>query len=168
MIYLYSGEGAGKSTSAFGLALRSLGHGHKVVIMQFMKWWGNTGEHKFKHPNYWIYLGGREGWHGKDNLTKKDKQYTLNFLWGTLIAIRLHKPDLLVLDEINLAVAWKLLREKDVINLISSIQKYYPKINIILTGRYAPQGLIDRSDFVNIITCVKMPKESICEEGIQY
>lgn len=47
-VYLYTGEGAGKTTSALGLALRCLGHDYKVVIIQFLKWWKNTGEYKFK------------------------------------------------------------------------------------------------------------------------
>ena len=48
MIYLYTGEGAGKTTNALGLALRCLGHGYKVVIIQFLKWWKKTGEYKFR------------------------------------------------------------------------------------------------------------------------
>jgi len=47
-IYLYTGSGGGKTTNALGLALRSVGHGHKVVIIQFMKWWKNTGEYQNK------------------------------------------------------------------------------------------------------------------------
>ena len=47
-IYLYTGTGGGKTTNALGLALRSVGHGHKVVIIQFMKWWKNTGEYKIR------------------------------------------------------------------------------------------------------------------------
>jgi cob(I)alamin adenosyltransferase len=47
-IYLYTGEGAGKTVNALGLAFRCLGHGYKVVLIQFLKWWKNTGEYKFK------------------------------------------------------------------------------------------------------------------------
>ena len=83
-IYLYTGEGAGKTTNALGLALRCLGHGYKVVIIQFLKWWKNTGEYKFKKkmPNYEVYQFGRKGWIGLTNLTEKDKQLckkALNF-----------------------------------------------------------------------------------------
>jgi ATP:corrinoid adenosyltransferase len=54
-IYLYTGTGGGKTTNALGLALRSTGHKRKVVIIQFLKWWKNTGEYKIRRilaPNY--------------------------------------------------------------------------------------------------------------------
>ena len=76
-IYLYTGEGAGKTTNALGLALRSVGHKHKVIIIQFLKWWKNTGEFKIARklvPYYRIYQFGRRGWHGFKNLTEKDKE----------------------------------------------------------------------------------------------
>jgi cob(I)alamin adenosyltransferase len=47
-IYLYTGTGGGKTANALGLALRSVGHEHKVVIVQFLKWWKNTGEYKIR------------------------------------------------------------------------------------------------------------------------
>jgi len=75
-IYLYTGTGAGKTTNALGLALRSVGHGHKVVIIQFMKWWKKTGEYKIKkklYPHYEIYQFGRKGWIGLKKLEEKDK-----------------------------------------------------------------------------------------------
>jgi len=64
-IYLYTGTGAGKTTNALGLALRSVGHKHKVVIIQFLKWWKKTGEYKIRNrlkPYYEIYQFGRPGW----------------------------------------------------------------------------------------------------------
>ena len=75
-VYLYTGNGAGKTTNALGLALRSLGHNHKVIIIQFLKWWKNTGEYKFQkqNKNYKVYQFGRKGWHGFKNLTEKDKE----------------------------------------------------------------------------------------------
>jgi len=168
MIYLYTGEGAGKTCNALGLALRSLGHGHIVVIMQFMKWWDKTGEGKFNHSNYHIFLGGRKGWIGKDNLTKEDKEQAENFLREAYLKLCEFKPDLLILDEINLAVAWGLLDEKEVIDILDVIQKKHPNIDIVMTGRYATKGLIDRADFVNEIIEIKSPKEMISEKGIQW
>ena len=177
-IYLYTGEGGGKTTNALGLALRTLGHGQKVVIIQFLKWWKETGEYKFKHPNYTILQYGREGWHGFDNLTEEDKElafhglsrasaeiyrYTRAFLSDETINNRV--PDLLILDEINLTVHLGLLSEKDVIDFLDSIPE---KTTIVMTGRYATQALIDRADFVNTIEVVKMPKEVVTTKGIQY
>jgi ATP:corrinoid adenosyltransferase len=76
-IYLYTGIGRSKTANALGLALRSVGHGHKVVIIQFLKWWKNTGEYKILHKLeafYEIYLFNREGWIGLDNLNEEDRK----------------------------------------------------------------------------------------------
>jgi cob(I)alamin adenosyltransferase len=72
---------------------------------------------------------------------------------------------LLVLDEINLAVHWKLLDIKDVLELLEDVPE---ETTVVLTGRYAPQELIDRADFVNIVQDVKMPKHFKPIAGIQY
>lgn len=162
-IYLYTGDGAGKTTNALGLALRSLGHGHDVLVIQFMKWWENTGECKFTHRNYMIYQYGREGWHGKDNLTKEDKHLAREGLYRTWRCAPFYS--LVILDELNLAVAWGLLEEEAVLEVLDDIVQY---TDVVITGRHAPKALIDRADFVNEITTIKAPKEMVSKEGIQY
>lgn len=164
-IYLYTGNGAGKTTNALGLALRSIGHGHRVKILQFMKWWKNTGEYKFRYPNYQIQLMGRKEWTGKGNLNKEDVYMAEMALYG---ATTCRNIDLLILDELNLAVAWGLLKADAVVKALDEIQSNSPNMDIVITGRHAPKALIDRSDFVNRITTIKMPKQIICKEGIQY
>ncbi|MFQ6065534.1 MAG: cob(I)yrinic acid a,c-diamide adenosyltransferase [Candidatus Bathyarchaeia archaeon] len=167
-IYLYTGTGGGKTTNALGLALRSVGHGHKVVIIQFMKWWKNTGEYKIRErlePHYEIHQFGREGWIGLDNLGEEDKELAQKGLWFAEKIVKEKKPDLLVLDEINLAVHCRLLDSSEVLDLLNKIPK---KTDIVLTGRYAPQELIDRADFVNEIRDIKHPKEIPTTRGIQY
>jgi len=75
-VYLYTGTGGGKTTNALGAALRSVGHGHRVVIIQFMKWWKNTGEYRIRRrlrPYYEIYQFGRKGWVGLKNLDRRDR-----------------------------------------------------------------------------------------------
>ncbi|MBS7621640.1 cob(I)yrinic acid a,c-diamide adenosyltransferase, partial [Candidatus Bathyarchaeota archaeon] len=106
-IYLYTGTGAGKTTNALGLALRSIGHKHKVVIIQFLKWWKNTGEYKIRKmlaPYYEIYQFGRRGWHGLSNLGEEDRKLAKKGLKFAEKIVREKKPHLLVLDEINLAL----------------------------------------------------------------
>lgn len=184
MIYLYTGTGGGKTTNALGLALRSVGHGRKVVIVQFLKWWKKTGEYKIAEklkPFYEIYQFGRAGWFELegDRKTYKfgDMSFTVNSLEeldkklaqeGLEFAkkcIKEKKPDLLVLDEINLALHWKLLDVKEVVEFLKSIPK---NIDIVLTGRYAQQELIDASDFVNEVSSLKQPPTVPATEGIQY
>jgi len=165
-VYLYTGEGAGKTTNALGLALRCLGHGYRVVIIQFLKWWKNTGEYKFKKkmPNYEVYQFGRRGWIGLNNLTEKDKQLckkALNFAKKKAK----EKPRLLVLDEINLALDRKLLEAKEVVDFLQTVPQ---ETSVVLTGRRAPKELLDFADFVNEIIDVKHPDEIPTVRGIQY
>jgi cob(I)alamin adenosyltransferase len=165
-IYLYTGEGGGKSVSALGLALRCLGHGYKVVIIQFLKWWKNTGEYKFQknHPNYKIYQFGRKGWIGLGNLDERDKELTRKGLTFAKKVLK-KKPRLLVLDEINLTLHCKLLDVTEVIEFLKTVPK---ETNIVLTGRYAPRELVQFADFVNEIIDVKHPEEIPTVRGIQY
>ncbi|MGB9676662.1 MAG: cob(I)yrinic acid a,c-diamide adenosyltransferase [Candidatus Bathyarchaeales archaeon] len=167
-VYLYTGTGAGKTTNALGLALRSVGHKRKVVIIQFLKWWKNTGEYKIRRmltPYYEIYQFGRKGWHGLSNLGEEDKKLARKALKFAEKIVKEKKPHLLVLDEINLALHCKLLDIKEVLDFLDKIPK---RTDVVLTGRYAPKELIDRAEFVNEIIAVKMPKEMITTKGIQY
>jgi cob(I)alamin adenosyltransferase len=75
------------------------------------------------------------------------------------------KPHLLVLDEIALAAKWKLLDVKDVLKLLDNVPD---ETTVVMTGRLAPEKLIDRADFVNMVQEVKMPKRFKVTEGIQY
>ncbi len=166
--YLYTGTGGGKTTNALGLALRSVGHGHKVVIIQFMKWWKNTGEYKIRkklEPYYEIYQFGRKGWIGLSNLEEEDKTLAKRGLEFAKKIVKERKPHLLVLDEINLAVHCKLLDFSEVLDLLDNIPK---KTDVVLTGRHAPKELMDRADFVNEVRDIKHPKEIPTTKGIQY
>ncbi len=167
IIYLYTGEGAGKTVNALGLALRCLGHGYKVTVIQFLKWWKNTGEYKFKKlmpDKYEIYQFGRKGWIGLSNLNDRDKQLCQKAL--NLAKKKAQEtPKLLVLDEINLALDCKLLEVNEVIEFLKSVPK---QTNVVLTGRRAPKELIEFSDFVNEIIDIKHPEKAPSTRGIQY
>jgi len=167
-IYLYVGTGAGKTTNALGLALRSVGHEHKVIIIQFMKWWKNIGEYKVQKmlaPYYEIYQFGRKGWIGLGNLNDADKKLAEKALKFAEKIANEKKPSQLVLDEINLALYCQLLDVREVIDFLNRIPK---NTDVVLTGRFAPQELIERADFVNEIKDVKYPKNMVTTIGIQY
>ena len=167
-IYLYSGTGAGKTANALGLALRSVGHKKKVVIIQFLKWWKNTGEYKIRGllaPYYDIYQFGRRGWIGLNNLGEEDKKLAHKALDFAEKIVKERKPHLLILDEINLALHCKLLEIEEVLSFLDEIPR---RTNVVLTGRYAPKELTARSDFVNEIIDVKHPKQTVTTKGIQY
>jgi len=167
-VYLYTGTGAGKTANALGLALRSVGHKHKVVIIQFLKWWKNTGEYRIKErlaPNYEIYQFGRKGWIGLGNLDDEDRRLSQEALKFAKKIAKEKRPNLLVLDEINLALYCGLLDVREVLEFFDEIPK---TTDVILTGRYAPKELLDRADFVNEIIDVKHPREIITTKGVQY
>jgi cob(I)alamin adenosyltransferase len=167
-VYLYTGTGAGKTANALGLALRSVGHKRKVIIIQFLKWWKNTGEYKIRHmlePYYEIYQFGRKGWHGLGNLDEEDRKMAQKALKFTQRIVNEKKPHLLVLDEINLTLYCKLLDVKDVLKFLDEIPK---RTDVVLTGRYAPDELINRAEFVNEVVGIKYPKKMVTTKGIQY
>jgi cob(I)alamin adenosyltransferase len=167
-IYLYTGTGAGKTANALGLALRSIGHKHKVIIIQFLKWWKNTGEYKIRNklaPYYEIYQFGRKGWIGLGSLKEEDNELARKALRFAENIVKEKKPHLLILDEVNLALSCGLLDVKEVLDFLNKVPK---QIDVVLTGRYAPKELIDRADFVNEIVDVKHPKETVTVKGIQY
>jgi cob(I)alamin adenosyltransferase len=181
-VYLYFGTGGGKTANALGLALRSVGHGKSVVIIQFFKWRKDIGEYLIKDklaPYYEIYQFGRPAWLGKEEKTAEfggekfavesvkshDKELAKKALDFAAKVLREKKPHLLVLDEIGLAAQWKLLEVKDVLELLDNVPN---ETTVVMTGRLAPKELADRADFVNIVQDVKMPKDFKLTEGIQY
>ncbi len=167
-IYLYTGTGAGKTANALGLALRSVGHKHKVVIVQFLKWWKNTGEYRIQkmlEPYYEIYQFGRKGWIGLGTLGDEDKKLAEKALKFAEKIAREKKPDLLVLDEINLALYSQLLDVKNVLRVLDSMPK---ATDMVLTGRFAPEELVEKADFVNEIREIKSAKMTVTTRGIQY
>ncbi|MCW4047113.1 MAG: cob(I)yrinic acid a,c-diamide adenosyltransferase [Candidatus Bathyarchaeota archaeon] len=181
-VYLYYGTGGGKTTNALGLALRSVGHGKKVVIIQFLKWKKDIGEYQVKDklaPYYEIYQFGREAWLGEKDKTAEfggekfavecvkgsDKELAKKALDFAAQVLREKKPHLLVLDEVGLAAQWKLLEVKDVLKLLDNVPA---ETTVVMTGRLAPKELVDRADFVNEVKLVKMPEDFKLTEGIQY
>ena len=183
-IYLYTGSGGGKTTNALGLALRSIGHNHKVIVIQFLKFWKNTGEYKVMKklkPYYEIHQFGRPGWFKLDgkkpavykfggkaftvkSLEELDKKLATEALAFAKKSLE-RKPHLLVLDEINLALHWKLLDINKVLELLNNIPE---RTDLVLTGRHAPKKLLAKADFVNVITDRKHPEKIPLTKGVQY
>jgi len=165
-IYVFTGKGAGKTTAALGMALRALGHNHKVIVIQFLKWWKNTGEYRIKNKlkSYEIYQFGRKGWHGFKNLNKEDKKLAEKALEFAEKALK-RKPSLLILDELNLALYCKLIDIREVIKFLKKIPK---NIDIVITGRNAPREIIAIADCVNEVKIIKYPKKIITKKGISY
>ncbi len=153
-VYCYTGDGSGKTTAAFGLALRAAGHGKRVVVVQFMKGRPEVGEHKGKNliPHLEVHQFGRKQFinlHKPSETDKKLAQKGLEFARKTLS----EHPFLLVLDEINLAAAVGLISPRQIISLL----KKRGRTHVVLTGRYAPPELINYADYVTYVIDVKKP-----------
>lgn len=166
-VFLYTGSGAGKTTNAIGLAIRTVGHGKKAVIIFFMKGWDQIGEHLIAGklaPLYESHLFGSKDWVDLKNPRDEDKRMAAE---GLSFARRklAEKPHLLVLDEINLAAATGLVDVKDVLSLLDDVPE---ETDVVMTGRYAPAALVNRADFVNLVSDVKSPKEMYGRVGITY
>ena len=85
-----------------------------------------------------------------------------------LETVKNKKPQLLILDEINLALHLKLLALDDVLNCLNRISNISKETDVVLTGRYAPAELIEKVDFVNEIIDVKHPENIPTTKGVQY
>jgi cob(I)alamin adenosyltransferase len=166
-VFLYTGSGAGKTTNAIGLAIRTVGHGNRAVIIQFMKGWKNTGEFLIASrlgPDYDIQRVGKPEWVDLRNPTQEDKEMGRKGISLARQKLK-EKPSLLVLDEINLAVATGIIPVDDVLSLLDEASE---ETDIVLSGRYAPPELINRADFVNLVVEVKSPHEIYSKIGITY
>jgi cob(I)alamin adenosyltransferase len=184
-IYLYYGTGGGKTTAALGIALRSVAHGHHVTIIQFLKHWKETGEYKAAKTLgslYDIRQFGRQGWikAAKDGdevriggfkatLRKTSEEDKLAAAEAMRYAERVlkgdHPPELIILDEVCLAAHMGIVETADVLALLDKLPQ---GTDAILTGRFTPQKLIDRADFVNEVREVKAPPTFVSREGIQF
>lgn len=167
-VYLWTGLGWGKTTSALGVALRCVGHGFKVVIIQFMKGRKeDVGEYRARKllgDDYEIHQFGRKGWVDLDDPSEEDKERAQEGLDFAREAAK-RKPFLLLLDEINLAVSVGILDEDEVLGFLDEVP---PEVHVYMTGRFATPKLVRRADYVNEISTVKGPKKLKGEKGIDY
>lgn len=165
--YLYTGNGAGKTTNALGLALRSIGHKHRAVIIQFLKGRKDIGEWRIRKllaPYYEIHQFGRPKLVDPKHPLPIDYELARKGMEFARKALK-RKPHLLVLDEINLAAAGGLVDVKEVLALLKKLPK---RTDVVLTGRYAPKELIHKADYVNEIVMIRYPKKITATKGIQY
>lgn len=167
-IYLYYGNGAGKTTNALGLALRSLGHGRSVLMIQWMKGWPKTGEFKFqkKVRGYKVKQFGTTGWIDLLNPSEKDKKLAQTGLdYAKKVLRSKNPPKLLILDELAFASHIGLVSITDVLAVLRKVPQ---KTDVVITGRKAPPAIVRKADFVNEIKLIKMPKKMVTTPGIQY
>ncbi len=167
MIYVFYGNGGGKTIAALGLALRARGHNRRVVIIQFMKNFPDAGEFKMsKKVGYKIYQFGRKGFVDIQHPDPEDYRLATEAFDRAKLELK-KKPALLILDEINLACAIGLVKEKDVLALLKKIPA---STDVVLTGRMAPNSFIKIADGVSEIVKVKhvYDRGVKAKRGIEY
>lgn len=154
-IQVYTGNGKGKTTAALGQALRAAGHGQRTYIGQFLKGqdYGELRSISKLTPLITVEQFGRRGFvHVTKDPDKEDIQRAKDGLKRCLEAMLSKKYAILVLDEINVALDFNLLTEKEV---HAFLDKKPEDVEVILTGRYAPESFIARADLVTEMKEVK-------------
>jgi cob(I)alamin adenosyltransferase len=158
LVEIFTGSGKGKTSAALGVVLRALGHGLRVHIVFFMKGGYPYGERNTldQLPNVSFRSFGHEHFVDPHNVKEEEKEQAREALQAARDAIASGGFDLVVLDEVNIAVAWSLLEVEDVLKLIDEKPQ---NVELILTGRHADQRLIERADLVTEMVEIKHPFE---------
>lgn len=154
LIMVITGNGKGKTTSAFGQALRAMGQGYRVCIIQFMKGraYGEVLAARKFLPDLELYQYGLDSFVMRDNPAPVDVKLARQGLDKAREVITNGKFDMVILDEINVAADFKLLPEEEVLELV---QRKPPELDLVLTGRYAPERLREMADMVSEVTEIK-------------
>ena len=170
LVLINTGPGKGKTTAAFGVALRALGQGYRVLILQFMKGRANIGEIKaLTHIDLPLEIKqyGRAVFFKSRACEPIDIYLATKGLAEFCEAMANGRYDLIILDEIIVAIDFGLLNLEDVKNAIA--QKP-PELHLILTGRNAPGELIEIADLVTEMQAIKHPfSQGVnAQKGIEY
>lgn len=155
MIQVYTGDGKGKTTAALGLACRAVGHGYKVLIIQFIKGNIDYGELETARrlaPHLTIRPMGRGCRIRRKSLDPEDVKLCHEAMLYAQRAIAGREYDIVVLDEINVAVDLGLLKKEEVLRLLDERPS---DVELILTGRHAAQEIIERADLVTEMKEIK-------------
>ncbi len=169
MIRVYTGNGQGKTTAALGLGLRAHGMGLKVYMVQFMKGIKECGECEAvkRMTDFDIIRFGGVGFVRKDRVTQKDKNLAHQGLEQAKKIVASGKYDLIILDEINVALDFGLIELGDVLDLIKATPK---KIELVLTGRDVHPEVIKVADLVTEMKEIKhyYKKGVKARRGLEY
>jgi cob(I)alamin adenosyltransferase len=154
-IQVYTGDGKGKTTAALGLALRAAGHGLKTYIGQFLKGqdYGELQSAKKLSPLITIEQFGRKGFvHVTRDPDQEDIEMAMGGLEKCLEAMLSGVYTLIILDEVSVAIDFSLIEEQKVHDFLDQKPGH---VEVILTGRYAPESLIARADLVTEMKKIK-------------
>ena len=155
IVIVYTGPGKGKTTAAFGMAFRALGRNMKVGIVQFIKGKWPTGERKFAEtlPGLDMYVMGKGFTWESDDISQDKK--AAQVAWDKSRELILNgKHPIVILDEITYAINYGFIEEDSV---LATLADKPPHVTVVLTGRNAPEKIIELADLVSDIKAVKHP-----------
>ena len=169
MVQVFTGNGKGKTSAALGAVLRALGHGLEVYIVFFMKGKYPYGEFSTlsKLSNVDVASFGLRCLTDRANINPKEIEQAKLAMSAAREAMLSGNYDLVVLDEVNVAVNFKLIELDEVVRLIGDKPQ---NVELILTGRYADAKLIELADLVTEMVKIKHPydKGVKARKGIEY
>jgi cob(I)alamin adenosyltransferase len=166
LVHVYTGDGKGKTTAALGLAMRAVGQGMKVAFIQFVK--GEPcGEHLFVkqyRPFEIVQISIGDSFKKSKEQLGQEAQQTLAYANQEILS---KKYDLVVLDEIFVAISQGLITVEQVQELLDSKPA---SVELVLTGRNAPSEIAQRADLVTEMLMIKHPftDGTIARRGIEY
>lgn len=169
LVQVYTGNGKGKTTAAVGTIVRAAGHGLRVCLVSFLKGKYAYGEYKTlsRLPNVEIAQFGLRRFAEPGEVKAEEKAQARAALAAARKAVMSGDYDLVVLDEINVAVSYQLVSPDEVVELIRNKP---PGVELILTGRYADNRLLEMADLVTEMVKVKHPFDARVKarKGIEY
>jgi cob(I)alamin adenosyltransferase len=169
LVQVYTGNGKGKTTAAFGLALRAIGRGLRVCVIQFIKGGFDYGELYVidKLPGLKLKAYGRGQFVVEKKPDKVDVSLAEEALKMAEKIVNGREYDMVILDEVNVALSLGLIRTEKVLELI---REKPAQIELVLTGRNAPSEIVQAADLVTEMVEVKHPFNTgfQARKGIEY
>ena len=169
LVFVYTGNGKGKTTAAMGQALRAVGHGLTVLVIQFMKGkkYGEVIACEKFLPAITICPCGLDSFVMRGNLAPVDIDLAQQGLSLARKSLSSGEYNMVILDEINVALDFGLVSVKDVVEMIKGRAA---NMDVVMTGRYAPPEIIEIADTVSEVNEIKHHYSTGLKEraGIEY
>ena len=169
LVQVFTGDGRGKTSAALGTVVRALGQGLRAYIVFFMKGDYPYGERRIlsELPNVDFASFGSLEFVDPRNVKPEEMEQARQALAAAREAMLSGNYDLVVLDEVNVAVAWKLVELEEVLRFINDKPE---NVELILTGRYADTRLVQVADLVTEMLKIKHPFDEgvVARKGIEY
>ena len=169
LVQVFTGNGKGKTTAAVGTIVRAAGHGLKVCLISFMKGPYTYGEYKTlsQIPGVTIEQFGQRRFTDPAKIKAEEKEQAIAALMKAREVIGGGEYDLVVLDEVNVALCYNLIKLEKIISLIKDKPRH---VELILTGRYADPKILELADLVTEMVKVKHPFDDgvKARKGIEY